>query len=323
MIKKNWLLVPCLLVFVGTSAGRAEAQTTPAGDDDLRQSAALFEEARRMVDAGNCPGAVPGLRESLRLHPSIGAHLSLAQCLATDDAFTAWRELKVAERLAVQKGDARANYARAKAEALQPRLPLIRVHTVPDVAGLEVKVDGAAVEQWDGVIAVSPGDHVVEIRGREKKTASRPVRASTGEVTDVTVTLEDDGPRPVDERKNDAGAPQRTVGIAVGAVGIAALAVGSIAGVVALVKKGDLKDQCTPPGADPNEAFSKCGAPARDSVNSELDTTHTWATVATIGFIAGFAAVAAGAAIYLSAPSSKRATALRLGPGSAVVEGRF
>jgi hypothetical protein len=208
-MKRASFLETVIVVTLALGARPASAQTP----DDEHRSVSLFEEARRMVDAGNCPGAIPSLRESLHLHPSIGAHLSLAQCLATDEPATAWRELKLAERLAVEKGDARAAYARTKASSLEPRLSLIHIRTVPDAHDLEVRIDFAAAEIWDGVASVSPGDHTIEVRTHAKKWSSRSVQTRTGTTVEVTFPLEDESTAPKPRATDDGGASRRRIGL--------------------------------------------------------------------------------------------------------------
>jgi hypothetical protein len=312
-------------------SGPAAADTNPADSDETR-SMSLFEEARRLVDASNCPAAIPKLQESLGLHPSVGAHLSLAQCLEADDPFTAWRELKVAERLALQKGDARAGYARTRARSLEPRLSFVHIRTVPDERVLEVRVDGTAAELWEDKIRVSPGDHVLTVK-TGARWSSLTAQATVGQVTEVTVRLQDEPLRSdratAESPPRDSGASQRRVGLVVGSVGIAALAVGTVAGILTLVDKADLRAKCTAPGAGPDASFpTNCGggalpASTQRDVSAELGTTHTWATVSTIGVVAGAAALGAGIAIYATAPPSKKAAALRVGPRGAFVESRF
>jgi hypothetical protein len=73
---------------------------------------------------------------------------------------------------------------------------------------------------------------------------------------------------------------------------------------LALGKKGDAKTICP--------SYPDCTDP---SANDPNDSAKSFATISTIGFIAGGALVAAGAFLVLTAPSSsKPTTSLRVSP---------
>jgi hypothetical protein len=94
------------------------------------------------------------------------------------------------------------------------------------------------------------------------------------------------------------------IGIAVGAVGIAGVAFGAVAGLVASSTYSSAKDACgggtvCPPGSD--------GLSKRASASD-------WAAASTIGFIAGGVLVGAGVVVYLTAPKDR--AAVGVGPAS-------
>jgi hypothetical protein len=313
-------------LFVSLVAASAEAQT-PAEDE--RRSIVLFDEARRLVAAQNCPAAVPKLNESLRLHPSIGAHLSLAQCEAIDDPASGWRELKVAERLATEKGDDRAAYAREKAAALEPRLALVHVETSAPAA-VELQIDGAATELWNNDALVSPpGEHRFDVRGPSVVPTSLTLVAATGSRVTIHVEVRPSPPAAKTTNEPPPGASQRRTALIVGGVGVAALVTGAILGAVALSKKSDLEDQCVGGGAGPGASFpDNCGGGAftpdrRDKINSDLSSASGWATASTVAFAIGGVALAAAATVYLTAPTAKATARLQFGPGGALFGGQF
>src|SRR5712692_8236084 len=76
-----------------------------ADSSDHARAMTAFEDARRLIDGGDCELGVVKLEESLRWEPSVGAHLAMADCLEARDPLTAWANLREAERLAYLKHD--------------------------------------------------------------------------------------------------------------------------------------------------------------------------------------------------------------------------
>jgi hypothetical protein len=307
-----------------------------------RQAERVFTEGRELVRAGKCNEAIPKFLESLRLHESVGAHLSVAQCLETNDPAGAWRQFREAERLAQRTEDQRASFARAHAAALESRLALVRIQVQGESAEAQVRIDGRAIDLSVPVAVVAPGEHVVEATLPTKAPWSQHVRATIGQTVDVRVTFESTDtrrdattgaasqpPSPArgaSETSQDTrtpqskpGSTQRTIGLVVGAVGVAGVIVGSIAGLVAMSARTDAKTACeTGGGTFPNSCTGDISA-----VNSKVHSAGTSADIATVGFIAGAALLGVGATVYLTAPHAPTAIAARLSPGGVAFEGRW
>jgi serine/threonine-protein kinase len=89
-----------------------------------------------------------------------------------------------------------------------------------------------------------------------------------------------------------AGSTQRMVGLALGGAGVVGVLVGSVFGLVSKSTYNHaLGSEC---GNSPN-ACSMQGA-------QDGQTAHGQATVSTVGFVAGFALLVGGAALYFTAP---------------------
>ena len=71
-----------------------------ADSPDHDKAVALFDEARKLIDDNQCDAAMPKLWMSVRYEPSVGAHLSMADCLESHDPLDAWTQLREAQRLA-------------------------------------------------------------------------------------------------------------------------------------------------------------------------------------------------------------------------------
>jgi hypothetical protein len=317
----------------------------PAAADDgaHEKAAAAFRAARADIAASNCAAAVPKLEESLAYEPSVGAHLSMADCYEQVDLVAAWRELQEAADLAATKSDPRASIAHDRAAALEPKLSMLHfvyAPTPPDRAALEVRVDGALVKPLllrHDTLATTPGTHDILVSVPHKKTwHGQVVARSAGTSAEVDVTVEDEAasppveptptaatappPRPAEVDSSSSGGTQRTAAFVAGGVGVAGLAAGAIFGVVALADQGNLRDAC-------GGSVSRCLAPnGAASVTGPQDSARTAATVSTVAFIAGGLALAAGVVLLVTAPAGHRVEiGASGGPGAAnlSVGGRF
>jgi hypothetical protein len=109
--------------------------------------------------------------------------------------------------------------------------------------------------------------------------------------------------------------PQRTLGWATLGVGAAGIAVGSITGLMALSKHGEIEDH----EACADDRCARAGG-SEELVNSY----NSLRTFSSIGFIAGGVLAAGGAALILTAPNeSKPSLSLSIGPQSAALRARF
>ncbi len=137
---------------------RAEASSA-----DQAAAQSLFEQARKLMDAGQAERACPKLAESQRLDPGIGTLLNLGICYETAgqtaSSYGAFGEAAVMARNAGDR--ARQGDAEQRAKAMEAKLSrlMIRVVADPRPAGLTVKRDGRDVAEalFDTAIPVDPG----------------------------------------------------------------------------------------------------------------------------------------------------------------------
>jgi hypothetical protein len=106
------------------------------------------------------------------------------------------------------------------------------------------------------------------------------------------------------------GSSRRTIGFIGIGVGAAGVALGGIAGGIAVSKKGDLEGKCG--------SSLACGSAYAGDVSSY----NTARTISSVGFIAGGVLVAAGAVLVFTAPK-KAPVAAYVGPASAGIGGEF
>jgi hypothetical protein len=311
--RAGWVLVS--LASLSPSIALADG-----GDHD--KAVALFHEGRALIEQRRCDAAISKLKESLEHEPSIGARLSIADCVETSDPLEAWRNLKAAAALALVLQDERIAPAESRAAALESHLAMLRfgLPAVVQQPGFELRVDGELVDRYlyAGGVATSPGRHLVEasIPGRR---FSKTVTTAAGARTLVDVELVADetcaaGRQPSPAMASarapdgDAATARRALGIAVGGIGLASLATGTVFGLLTLDKKASLDRAC-------GGSVATCTA-APESIEAERQAAKTTAALSTVGFIVGGAAVLGGVAIYVTAPSRARATtgSVRLGP---------
>jgi hypothetical protein len=258
--------------------------------------------------AGKYAEACPKLEESERLDPGGGTMLNLALCHESEGKIaTAWSDFK--EALSMARRDGRYEREQAAQEhlaALQPKLPRVTLAVEGAVAGEQVSVDGALINQaaWGLANPFDPGTHQVTVTAQGKKTWQTTFDLAIGEQKTVTIpALQDDlsaaQPAAGATAPGAAGAPsapeedsadkKRMIGYIVGGSGIAFIGVGAVFGLRALSKRSDsdahcpADNQCTPEGV---------------ALNDEAKTS---AWIANIGVGLGLVGVGVGTYLILTA----------------------
>jgi hypothetical protein len=336
---------------VVATAGKAGAQPK----DDLARADSMFNAGKALVDAGQYADACAKFAESKRLAPGLGVTLYLADCYEhVGRTASAWTEFRSAEGLARERHDKRADVARARAEAIEPKLNRLVVTVSPSVprSSLEVLRDGLPVAQDElgAPVPVDPGDHVVVVSSPGHRTRSfqahvgpehqtvtvqvdrideGPTEAPTTTVQGATAsaaiapaatppnTLATTPPAPPNA-SGGGGAARRWIGVGVGALGVVGVGVGSALGLAAASKR----DQSNGGPCDVTDRCSGAGLSLRQDALRD-------ATGATIAFIVGGVALATGAVLYFTAPAGVAALGIVVAPapmaggGGAIVRARF
>ncbi len=275
---------------------------------DAAAAEALFREGRALSDAGDTGGACAKFRESNRLDPAVGTLFNLADCeerlghLA--QAWTLFDE--VAQRL--PEADKRRAPAAARAKALEPRLPKLRVRlaaTAPE--GSRVARDGVELgsASLGTPLPLDPGSHVVVASApghadREFRVLLREREYQTLEVQPGPPEL---AAEPVASQPSVAPAPPRppqassTLGYVIAGAGVAGFVTAGIAGAFVLQARGVVNEHC--------DAAKRCDAQGLDAAeNGKL-----LGIVTTAGLVVGAAGVGAGLYLVLSAGSVREPSA--------------
>lgn len=294
-------------------AARAPAAFAQSGA--AAEAEALFQEARRLVDAGDYAHACPKFEASYAKGPGLGALMNLADCYERNgqlaSAYRAFRSVESAAKTAGRKD--REGPAKERAIALEPRLTKIAIHLREGV-DVQVTRDEQPIDAktLTEPTPVDPGMYAVTASAAHKRswTQSYVVTAVPQSIEVVVPELADVAPiapvaapesprsRPpasVPPPASDAAPTSSTkvVAVAVGGLGVAALAVGSVFGLAAKSTWNDAQsNHC--------HAGTVC-----DSTGVHLaDVASTQGTFSTVFFVVGGVALASGVVLWLTAPKS-------------------
>jgi hypothetical protein len=313
---------------------------------DKETARTLMNEGRKARDAGDHKAALEAFKkaDAIMSVPTTKLEVgheyeSLGLLVEARDAYLAAVRAPVPP-----KGDPKPfaearKEAEAKADALEPRIPSIKilVSGVPEGVASKVSVDGEEVpnETLDVPRKLDPGDHVVAVvaGGVEKK---EPVTVAESETKDVAIQFapgevptggtggselfdknppKDETPQPTTTSSNHTLA---YIGFGVGG---AALIAGAVTGFMSMSKTSSLKDAC------PN---NQCPASKHD----DLQSAKSLATISTISFIVAGVGATVGVIDLLAhkggsapagaepAPAAARVQ-VYLGVGSAGIQGAF
>lgn len=148
--------------------GHVAAQDRAGSSEALAMAEQLFVQGRQLMADGDFAAACPKFAASLELDATLGTRLNLARCYEKLGKLTsAWARYRGSAELAAKVGDERrADYARDRARALEPRLPrlVIKVPALDGVTGFRVTRNGVPVDPalFHDAIFVDPGMHRVD-----------------------------------------------------------------------------------------------------------------------------------------------------------------
>lgn len=308
----------------------ASAAPRAARAQDRASAEELFQLGKTAMAQEDYAKACRYFQASLNADYALGTLLNLAACHEQAGKLaSAWSEYRVVEdraRRATPPQSERAQFARDRAEALRPRLARVRIVVPPEVKaldGLVVKVNDqpAQPELFDAGIPVDKGSVNVVASATGKLDRTQTVTVDRDKQTlEVTLLPLDAAPAEpsvqpaptttheekavVTTTPRDDGRSQRTVGYVVGGVGAAALATGTVFGILASSASGGAT--CSGPCPE--------GSPELDRARGDYDRANTFGWVSNIAIGAGLVGVAAGVVLYVTAPRAATPTALTISP---------
>lgn len=316
----------CALLVVVLAAGHARAQSQEGNSSALAEQ--LFNQGRDLVKANQWAEACPKFEASLRYDPVLGTRLNLATCYEhIGKLASAWGLYRESIELAKKAGDTkRAEYAQKQAAALEPRLPKLAISApARPPAGFVVKRDETTVDAGALGVAlyVDPGTHQVTASAPGFETFTVTVNVAEGKTE--TIAVPNLAPRPAAPAAPSADQPapaepagpapagsiprsRKVLAFGLGGAGAVAVGVSLVFGSQASSKKSDAEKLCGPDLACTNMA-------AFTQSKQLMSDARSKATVSTVLFGVGLAAIAGGVVVWVTAPREpERATAAHLVP---------
>ncbi len=330
------------LLLVSSFSSIANAGPSAA---DRATAEALFDQALKLMEAGNPQQACPKLEESQRLDPGVGTLLYLADCYrSVGRTASAWATFLQASYDAKSEGQSdREQIAREQAAALKPQLSnLVLVVEDKDTPGLTITNDGQELGRalWGSEAPVDPGEHTLVAEAPNKKPWTATILIPEGPAsTEIKVPSLEDAPveaapatpvEPAAPAQAEAppaepvadtggGSAQTTWGWVAVAAGGGALVGGGLFSMLALSDNGRADDHCR--RNDPTLCADR-GVELGESAQDK-------AQLATILSGAGAALAVTGVVLLLTAPDDADTAALHLAPavgkssGGLSVYGKF
>ena len=305
----RFLLLPTILLAL---------LVTPKAYAQSAEAEVLFREGRKLVKAGKLEAGCDKIEASEKLESSVGTLLNLGDCREKLGRYaSAWAAFRKAESQAkIRGGDTkRRNEASKRAMALEPKLSQLVIMVSGKLDGLIVKRDEEVIDaaMWNTPLPVDPDTYTIvaeapgykpwrteiNVTGKQRRQVvsvpmleKAPVAAVPREQLAPTNLAPAIQPVPapatsvVVEKRPSMWTTSRKVAVGVGVVGAAALGTGIYFGLRS--KDYEDKSNALCPG-------TLCDVPEGLRLN---DKAQTAAMNANILYVAGGAALAAGAVIW-------------------------
>jgi len=313
-VSRHWLVLFGLTAQLLT--GRAGAEPSAA---DKEKARALMSEGRTLRDQGDLGAALKSFEAADAVMQVTTTAFEIGRTQEMMGRLVQARETmqRIVAIPLTASDPAPFQAARSKAETLladlDARIPTLSfaITVSPGAAPPEVTVDGVRVapNALQSQFRVDPGIHQVVSRlGQQRSSQSITVQERDRKkvVIDfdsaVAANRETGIRAPSPAADQDAASPWRTVGYAGLAIGGTGIVVGAIAGLVALSNKNLAEAGCE---------GGRCPPKTWDA----LDRAESFATVSTVGFAVGAAAIGVGVVGFVLQRPAKDAaagTALRV-----------
>ena len=293
---------------VGAVVGLALLAGAPAARGQGSTAQTQFDYGLAEMEAGRFASGCPALAESYRIDPHPGVLFTLAECEnkwgKIASAFThyeAYIDLFAHmsdEQKAHQRG--RDRIAAAQRDALRPVLPQLAIALPAGApAGTTVTRDGdpLGAPSLGVALPVDPGEHLIVaktpdgVRHETRVTLERGQRRNV--VLDLTATptptptsTPTPTPTPTSTSTSTSN-PVRTWAWIAGGIGLAGIAVGSIAGAVVMNDASTIHSQC-----QPDQSCSPSGL-------SAASQSRTFGAISDVGFAVGGAGLITSLVLFL------------------------
>lgn len=313
----------------------ALAQGAPPPDGDREAAKAWANTAKERFDAGDWQGAIDGIREAEKharaptlTRLSAQAHERLGKLLTAQRLYRSIVEQELAKDapeawVKAQEG------ARKELESITARIPRLEITVAgADLAGVEVRIDGAALDAAliGRPVPQDPGVHTIEVRAPGRDVLTRRVELRERVTERFHFQLPARTPAEAAPTTTPvAPAPAPTTGVRVPpaltwtalGLGGAGLVAGAVMGGIVLAESSELGGSCV-------RGNTKCATGSKPGI----EQLQLLADLSTAGFVVGGVGVAAGAVLLLlPGPKPAKMRPAKVGvavsPSSLTVWGAF
>ncbi|MDI1481334.1 hypothetical protein [Polyangium sp. y55x31] len=281
-----------------------------AEEDPKARAQKLFFEGLTDIQAGNKQAGCTKLRESLSLFATPNTLFNVARCDEEEGRIAAAQEYWQRGLSLIDAKDPRAKVAKERIDALDARVPRLRVILPVGQAIGTLSLDGTelAPSRLEAPLRVEPGKHVIVVRAPGREDKRYEVDLAEKERTEVVagpgpevVPVEAPKPPPLASGSAEAPPPpapasgRRTAGFVVGGVGLAGIVAAGITGGMLVARDGQITKDCNDDGVcrKGSEGYTL----SQNSGPLLVGNTVAWGV--------GIAGIAAGLVLVLTAPSGK------------------
>jgi hypothetical protein len=267
---------------------------------------AEFASAQKLFKMDKFGEALPIFRDLAETTHSPNARLYVGHCLQQlGKNVDAYKAFAAVVKEITEHPDPKYTPTREAAitqlAVLNVRLARVVVSLTDVPPGAAVTLDGAVVEEKDygSAIVVEPGSHRVEVSAAGVAPMRREVRLDGGELKTVTLSFRKGdeeiafgastnrlAPDAPSDTSSDDGATMRTMGLVVGGIGVAGLAVFTVTGLMARSTFADLEAQCPNGCTDAGHL-------------DQIDRGKALQTTANVGLIGGLIGISAGTTLFI------------------------
>lgn len=295
--------VAAAAMIAASPAAAADPPAAPASTKE--QVLALYNQGKELLDAGNTREACQAFEAAKRLDfTAINLILRLGDCYERlGRTASAYSQYQQAAAAAAAAKDARRSTAEERVAAVAPLLARLSVTLAPGAAGVVVRRNGEVVasDKLGSAEPVDPGSYTFEATAPGKKAWTKAVEAKPSALTAVEVPALEAiviaAPKVAAPIPDSGASPRRTIGLALGGVGLVGVGVGVAFGVKALSNLAASKanGHCDAESFCDDEGYRLRNA-ARDA-----------GTISTLTLALGATAAVAGVVLWLTAPARAKA----------------
>jgi hypothetical protein len=291
------VLVSCVLM---TSVAHAD-------DTAVSRADRFFKDGRRAAEHGDFGEACKLFEESFRLDPGVGTLVNLGDCAEhLGDLERAYGYYHTASAR-MTEGDDRLARVHERLESIDRRAAKVALQLDADAPqGTVITLDGDTVDAHKMPLHLLKGGHIVLVTAVGYRGARYNLDVTEGEIRALHVTpgpaLEAVLPGSIVQTEVRPSGWMKPASVSVLGLGVAAVWVGSLAGLMAIDRRDVQSANCN--------AQSVCNVMGVDAAHDGA----TWATVSTATFITGAVLLALGTTLFIvSLASKRRAAAVSMG----------